>query len=192
MTKFRLMKRIHGNWELLGGWKSQCPHRSSVPAVAMATGWLTWLSLLPATSTWKMSCPSSWGLWGRGGLQMDTDESQTSQFWPHAEEKKLTKNSSDPVKQPLLVKCWTLITTMCLEDISKSPSQQCFGLGCVTAAYFALKLSLKRLVWVSFPVWFGPPLKMKMYRFGEAHSILIFILSDILTVFSVVWMQNYR
>lgn len=51
---------------------------NTVPAVAVATDWLTWLSLLPATSTWKMSCPSSWGLWGRGGLQVETDESQTS------------------------------------------------------------------------------------------------------------------
>lgn len=32
---------------------------------------LTWLSLLPVTSTSKMICPSSWGLWGRGGLQAD-------------------------------------------------------------------------------------------------------------------------
>lgn len=44
-------------------------------------GLLTWLSLLPSTS--KMICPSSWGLWGRGGLWAETEvsvsaKSQTS------------------------------------------------------------------------------------------------------------------
>ena len=43
---------------------------------------LTWLSLLPVTSTSKMICPSSWGLWGRGGLQAEGKKQPTRQR-PH-------------------------------------------------------------------------------------------------------------
>lgn len=55
--------------------------------VAMATGplrsregtrGLTWLSLLPVTSTSKMICPSSCGLWGRGGLWVEKKTSEAS------------------------------------------------------------------------------------------------------------------
>lgn len=46
-------------------------HRSGLPW-QQTDGWraspLTWLSRLPLMSTSKMICPSSWGVWGRGGL----------------------------------------------------------------------------------------------------------------------------
>lgn len=60
-----------------------CTHSTSGPVVGgchdnrllenpRGTQALTRLSLLPLTSTSKMICPSSWGLWGRGGLWAQT------------------------------------------------------------------------------------------------------------------------
>lgn len=71
-----------------------------MPAVAMATDRLTWLSRLPATSTWKMSCPSSWGLWGRGGLRGETGESQRSGIHPGDGERRRGKHPDGTERVP--------------------------------------------------------------------------------------------
>lgn len=153
MTKVGLIQWIHGHRELLGGavstqklGPSSC-HGNRLTYLAVSSACNIHVKdelslILGAVGPW----------WAADGHRWESDVLILTTCWA----KKLTENPSDPVKEPLLVKCWTLVTTMCLEDIIKSPSHRCFGLGCVKAAYFALKPSLKRLVWVSFPVWFGP------------------------------------
>lgn len=168
--KVRLIEWIHGNRQLLGRVKVAVSTQK-LGRCGCHGNRLTYLAVSSACNihvkdelSLILGAVGPW--WAAEGHRWESDVSILTTSW----EKKLTQNSSDPVKWPLLVTCWTLITTMCLEDISKSPSRQSFGLGCVKAAYFALKPPLKMLVWVSFPVYLiWPFVKNGLFWWSRQH-----------------------